>query len=120
MTRVVVYVSDFELGTRIADTVTVLEKEAIFPPQWEIGDGSLYDDAILVIVDLNEEKQKPFELVKRIRETCPELHVAGIVSRLQKEVHSRAKAAGCTWILPRSSFVRNLSTFLESGGAEPD
>lgn len=120
MSRVVVYVSDFELGTRIADTVAGLEKEAIFPPAWEIDDESLYDDSILVIVDLNEERQKPFELVKRIRKTFPELHVAGIVSRLQKEIHSRAKAAGCNWILPRSSFVRNISTLLERGGTEPD
>ncbi|MEE9166850.1 MAG: hypothetical protein V3U24_05230 [Candidatus Neomarinimicrobiota bacterium] len=113
MSRVVVWVSDFEMGTRIADAVTSLGEEAVFPQDRERSEQSLYEDAVLVIIDLSERARNALELVRSVRKNHPELRLVGIVSRVRKKIHTQGKEAGCDWVLPRSSLVRNLSTLLE-------
>ena len=59
MTKVALFIRDFELGTRIADSLTARGDECVFPDtEFENS-----QDAKVVIVDLDEVDQKPMDLI---------------------------------------------------------
>jgi len=120
MSNVVVFVRDFELGTRIADVVVAHGKEPVFPMDHGPIDQNLSEDTVLVILDLSDSKYHPLDLIRTIRENYPDLSIVGFLSQIQKRLLTEAREAGCTWVLPRSSFVQNLPTLLEKGGIEPE
>jgi len=118
MFKVMIFVGDFELGTRIADVIVAHGKEPIFPADQVLFDITISEDTVLVILDLNNHKYEPLNLIKKIRENYPDIPIVGFLTQVQKHLLIEAKEAGCDWVLPRSSFVQNLPTILEKGGIE--
>lgn len=118
MTKVAVFVRDFEMGTRIADVAVALGKEPVFPADLPPADQVLPRDTFMVILDLSDKEYWPLELVRTIRRENPELPIVGFVSQVQKQFHSEARDAGCNWVLPRSSLIQNLPTLIEKGGPD--
>lgn len=116
MSEVVIFVRDFELGTRIAKVISANGKEPVFPAGQENFENNISEETQLLILDLNDDRYKPIELIGTIRKKYPDLPVIGFLSQVQKRLHNEAREAGCAWVLPRSSFVKNLSTILEKGG----
>ena len=112
MTKVALFIRDFELGTRIADSLAARGDECVFPDT-ESGDSQ---DAKVVIVDLDEVDQKPMDLVRKLVSESSEMSVVGCAGRVSKGLMDEAKEAGCRWVFPKSSLVRNLSAVVESGG----
>jgi hypothetical protein len=43
-----------------------------------------------------------------------DIQIIGYMKQVQKEYHEKFKTAGCSVILPKSSLVKNLSTFIKS------
>lgn len=113
MPNVVVFVSDFELGTRIADAVSRQGYQVSFPGDNARGVEEISQDTSLTIIDLDDETYGPMDLIRRIRERYPDLPIVGFLSRVRKRLHHQARDAGCTWVLPRSSLVQNLPTLIE-------
>lgn len=70
----------------------------------------------LVIVDLNA-RQGGVAAVEQLRAAGNTLPVIAFLSHVQVELAERAKAAGCTLVLPRSKFTQQLAEILR--GAEP-
>jgi DNA-binding NarL/FixJ family response regulator len=65
----------------------------------------------LVIVDLNA-RGAPLQAIERACATAPELRLIAFLSHVQTELAQQARAAGCTQVMPRSQFTRDLATIL--------
>lgn len=62
----------------------------------------------LVVVDLNA-RQSPVEAIAAMRARRAELRVIGFFSHVQTELAQRARDAGCTEVMPRSRFTKELA-----------
>jgi len=67
----------------------------------------------LVIIDLNA-RSSPVATIEHLHATQKELRVVAFLSHVQTELAAMARAAGCTDILPRSVFTRNIAAILET------
>jgi DNA-binding NarL/FixJ family response regulator len=67
----------------------------------------------LVIVDLNARNQ-PVATIEEIRATHKELRVLAFLSHVQTELAAQARAAGCSEVMPRSTFTQNLAAILQA------
>lgn len=114
MAEIVVYAKDFKLGTKTAEIAAQFEKEIIFPEQKDVSD-EINAGTIIVIVDLDDDHQQTLLLVKKIRHSFPAVPIVGILTRVQKSTHDRARESGCTLVLPKFSFIKNLTILIEKG-----
>ncbi len=64
----------------------------------------------LVIVDLNARGS--IEAIEKLRAAGNTLPVIAFLSHVQVELAERARAAGCTEVMPRSKFTRELAEIL--------
>jgi CheY-like chemotaxis protein len=62
----------------------------------------------LVVVDLNA-RQSPMEVIAVVRAGGTEIRVIGFFSHVQTELAQRARDAGCTEVMPRSKFTKELA-----------
>ena len=62
----------------------------------------------LVVVDLNA-RQSPLEVIPLLRTRAPNIPVVAFLSHIQTELASRARDAGCTEVMPRSKFTKDLA-----------
>jgi DNA-binding NarL/FixJ family response regulator len=65
----------------------------------------------LVIVDLNA-RGTPLQAIEKVRAAHPGLPLIAFLSHVQTDLAQQARAAGCTQVLPRSQFTRDLATIL--------
>ena len=65
----------------------------------------------LVIVDLNA-RGTPLQAIERVCAGSPGLPLIAFLSHVQTELAEKARAAGCTQVMPRSQFTRELATIL--------
>jgi CheY-like chemotaxis protein len=65
----------------------------------------------LVIVDLNA-KAGGVEAVEKLRAAGIEPPVVAFLSHVQVDLAERARAAGCSEVMPRSKFTQNLAAIL--------
>jgi len=65
----------------------------------------------LIVIDLNA-RGNPFGAIEIAKSDAPDLPVIGFLSHVQTELAEKARAAGCTEVMPRSKFTRDLATIL--------
>ncbi len=65
----------------------------------------------LVLVDLNA-RQGPLEGIARLKAAGNAAPIIGFFSHVQTELAERARAAGCSQVLPRSQFSAKLAEIL--------
>jgi DNA-binding NarL/FixJ family response regulator len=65
----------------------------------------------LVIVDLNA-RGAPLQAIEKVRAGHPGLPLIAFLSHVQTDLAQQARMAGCTQVLPRSQFTRDLATIL--------
>ncbi len=73
-------------------------------------------DSAVVVVDLNIASADPLEVVRALRAQRPAVPVIGYGSHVQANLLAQARAAGCTTVLTRSVFVRQLPRLLAPEG----
>ena len=71
----------------------------------------------LVIVDLNA-RNAPLDAVARLQSTSRGIPLVAFLSHVQTDLAERARAAGCTEVMPRSQFSRELATILSRAKSE--
>lgn len=62
----------------------------------------------LVVVDLNA-RQSPMEVIAAVCARLAGIRVIGFFSHVQTELAQRARDAGCTEVMPRSKFTKELA-----------
>ena len=71
----------------------------------------------LVVVDLNA-RVDAMEAIQRVRAADGSIPLIGFLSHVQVELAERARAAGCSNVMPRSKFTRELATILRQVKSE--
>lgn len=103
------FIKDFELGTRVSTKLTELESTFEFCEK----STDLSKKTKLVIIDLDNEDMGNEFFIHQMATNRKDIQIVGYMKRVLKEHHEKFKTAGCSVILPRSSLVKNLSTFIE-------
>jgi DNA-binding NarL/FixJ family response regulator len=67
----------------------------------------------LVIVDLNV-RSGALSAIERVRAEKSDVRMVGFLSHVQTDLAAQARAAGCSEVMPRSSFTQNLAAILGS------
>ena len=113
MGRAVALMDDLFFQMKVAETAKQLGVELKVATTGEALLSLLDPPTKLVIIDLNA-RGNPVATIEHVRATQKELRVVAFLSHVQTELAAMAKAAGCTEILPRSLFTRNLAAILET------
>jgi|SRR5579863_1025959 len=67
----------------------------------------------LVIIDLNlNGKSNPLDAVAHMHASGRAIPLIGFLSHVQVDLAERARAAGCSDVMPRSKFTENMATIL--------
>jgi CheY-like chemotaxis protein len=72
----------------------------------------------LIVVDLNAHAD-PLDAVRRVHTQAREIPLIGFLSHVERDLAERARAAGCSEVMPRSKFTQNLATILSRVKSEP-
>jgi CheY-like chemotaxis protein len=62
----------------------------------------------LIVVDLNA-RQSPLDAISALRQRNQNIPIVAFLSHVQTELASRARDAGCTEVMPRSKFTKELA-----------
>jgi DNA-binding NarL/FixJ family response regulator len=111
MGRVVALMDDLFFQMKLAETAKQLGVEVKVASNGEALMGLMEPQPRLVIVDLNSRAQ-PLQAVEILRAANKEIRIIGFLSHVQRELATRAQAAGCNEVIPRSSFTQNLAALL--------
>jgi DNA-binding NtrC family response regulator len=65
----------------------------------------------LIVVDLNA-RSGAFEALERLQASADKTPLIAFLSHVQVDLAVRARAAGCSDVMPRSKFTQNLATIL--------
>lgn len=112
MARIVAFVDDLFFQAKMLETARQLGIE-----MKTCSNGSALvseikkDNPRLIIVDLNA-RQSPIDAIEQLQSEGIDAPIVGFLSHVQKELAERAKAAGCTEVMPRSVFTQRLATIL--------
>ena len=117
---VTAYVKGFKIATEIAKISAHLGKNIVFPNSFSLSPDDITANTELVIVDLDNKEENLLNFVSQIRSHYPDIIIVGFLTHVKKRFHSEAREAGCTWILPRTSFVMNLPSLIENKTVEID
>jgi len=113
MGRAVALMDDLFFQMKVAETAKQLGVDFKVATTGEALMSLLDPPTKLVIIDLNA-RGNPLATIEHLRATQKELRVVAFLSHVQTELAAMARIAGCTDILPRSLFTRNLAAILET------
>jgi CheY-like chemotaxis protein len=120
MAKVLALVDDLFFGARIAETArhVGVELEAVSTADAlvekalaEPGSSGSAQRPTLIVVDLNA-RTDAVDALSRLQAAGNQTPVVAFLSHVQTELAERARAAGCTEVLPRSRFTQDLAAIL--------
>ncbi len=112
MTEVLLFVKKFQLGTKISEALTDLNKSVKFADSEQFGLSAINENIKLVILDLDDSTFQTVAFISGLRNLNKNMKIAGFMRIIHKETYDRLKSAGCDIILPKSSFVKNIRTLI--------
>jgi len=71
----------------------------------------------LLVVDLNA-RNAPLDAIERLKSVARGIPLVAFLSHVQVDLAERARAAGCSEVMPRSQFTRDLATILSRAKSE--
>jgi CheY-like chemotaxis protein len=112
MADALVFIDDLFFQMKILETARQLGVTAkvVTQPEALVAEAR-QDGPRLVIVDLNA-RAGGVEAVERLRAAGIGLPVVAFLSHVQVELAERARAAGCSEVMPRSKFTQQLPAIL--------
>lgn len=102
------FIKDFELGTKVSAKLTELDSTFEFYEK----SADIPEKTKLLIVDLDHEETGNEFFIHQLATNRNEVKIIGFLKQVLKDKHDKFKTAGCSVILPKSSLVKNLSTFI--------
>ena len=113
MSRVVALMDDLFFQMKLAETAKQLGVEVKVATNGDALMGLMTGAPKLVIVDLNARSQ-PLQAIEKVRQNNKDVRVVAFLSHVQTQLAAQAQAAGCTEVLPRSTFTQNLAAILKA------
>jgi DNA-binding NarL/FixJ family response regulator len=111
MARAVGYMDDLFFQMKIAETAKQLGIEFKVASNLSGLNDLLDPPTRLLIVDLNA-RSNPIATIQSVCATHKDLRLLAFFSHVQTDLAAQARAAGCTEIMPRSTFTQNLAIIL--------
>jgi DNA-binding NarL/FixJ family response regulator len=112
--EIILYLRDFEYGTKISEKLSVMEKSIIFAESKIQVEQFLDEKTRVIIVDLDDKEINAPEMIAYITYKHPEVKTIGYMKKVYNQSHGDLKALGCKIILPKSSFIKNLLSVIEN------
>ena len=106
--KVGLFITDFEFGTKVAEKLSELESNFEFCETYS----DIPSDAQLLIADLDDNEIGNEKFIQQLAGENKNLRIIGIMKQVQKDQHTVFKIAGCSMILPKSSLIKNIATFI--------
>lgn len=103
------FIKDFELGTKVSAKLTELDSTFEFYEK----SADISEKTKLLIIDLDHEETGNEFFIHQLATNQNDVKIIGFLKQVLKEKHDKFKTAGCSVILPKSSLVKNLSTFID-------
>lgn len=114
MAEFILYIRDFEYGTKISGKLSAMGKSIIFAESKMQVEQFHDEETQVIIVDLDDKKINAPEMIAYITYKYPEVKIIGYMKKVYKQSHGDLKALGCKIILPKSSFMKNLLSVIEN------
>jgi len=114
MAQVLLFIHDFEFGTRISDVLIRQDKSIEFIEDLKHWPEAVKPETDLCIVDLDDQDFGNVHTISLIRAGNPQLSIIGYLKITVKESQEKLKAAGCNLILTRSSLTKNIPALLKN------
>ena len=112
MANIVLFVKNFQLGTRISEALTDLNQNVKFADGEKFGLSEINESTDMAILDLDDSVFQTVAFISGLRKMNKNMKIAGYMKVIHKETYERLKASGCDIILPSSSFVKNIHTLI--------
>ncbi len=113
MADIIIFTSDFKLGTKLSESIIQLDKSVIFADNKTDWNKQVTSRTKAVIVDLDDPGYGTVSHISTLWSLNKEMIIIGVMTRVQKLLHDKLRSAGCGFILPRSSLVKNLPSLLK-------
>tara|TARA_S200000501_G_scaffold307665_1_gene296860 strand:+ start:28 stop:372 length:345 start_codon:yes stop_codon:yes gene_type:complete len=110
MDKILLFIKDFELGTKISSACVDLGYSVDFSDEKSDPD-SFKNDILLAFVDLDENVFASVGLVSELKRK--NLKVVGIMNKIKNRERSKLQSAGCEIIFPKSNVVKNIPKLLD-------
>ncbi len=109
MTEILLFIKDFELGSRVSSACVDEEKNVEFSDE-NSNPNSFPKSIRLAIVDMDEEAFSSIGLVAELKRLG--ISVVGTKSRTTNKEQSKIRFAGCDVLISKSSLVKNVSSLI--------
>lgn len=118
MGRVLALVDDLFFRAKIVETARHADVElACFATPQDLVDEALAKPPALVIIDLNAG-DNPLQSIEQLARGNS-MPLIAFLSHVQTDLAERARQAGCTEVMPRSQFSKELPTILARAKLAP-
>ncbi|MCL6565789.1 MAG: response regulator [Acidobacteriia bacterium] len=113
MAAVVALLDDLFFRARVQETArhAGITVEFVSTPE-ALAERARQASARLYLIDLNA-RGNPLDAIARLRTQDSHTPVVGFLAHVQGELAERARSAGCSVVLPRSQFTRELPGLLQ-------
>ena len=109
MPEVLLFIKDFELGSKVSSACVDLNKNVEFSDERTDPD-SFSKSVRLAIVDMDENVFHSIGLVAELKRLG--ISVIGTKNKISNKEQSKIKLAGCDMLIPKSSLVKNIPSFI--------
>ncbi|MGY8751742.1 MAG: hypothetical protein ACKVHA_00595 [Fidelibacterota bacterium] len=109
MPEVLLFIKDFELGSRISSVCIDFEKDVEFSDE-TTDPMDFSTKAKLAVIDMDEKVFSSVGLISELKRHG--LKIVGTMKKINNKENSKLKSAGCDIIISKSSLVKNMPTLL--------
>jgi hypothetical protein len=103
------FIKDFEFGIKISEKLSEFELSFDFCDT----PSDIMDETQLLIVDLDDINNGDAHFIRQLSEKNNNARIIGFMKQVLKDQHTIFKKAGCNMILPKSSLIKNIETFID-------
>jgi DNA-binding NtrC family response regulator len=112
MAHVLALIDDIFFQTKLFETAKQIGVEVRACATPDALDAEIAREApSLVVIDLNSNAN-PLDAVARVQASGRRIPMIGFLSHVQIDLAERARAVGCSDVMPRSKFTQNMATIL--------
>lgn len=109
MPEILLFIKDFELGSRISSACVDNGKEVEFSDE-NTDSKNFSTNLKLAFVDMDEKVFLSVGLVSALKRHG--IKVIGIMKKISNHENKKLKSAGCDIIIPKSSLMKNIPSLL--------
>ena len=105
MSKVILFVKDFELGTKLSSACIDYDYQIEFTD--ETTDPSNFSPEVkLAIIDMDEQVFSSIGLIAALKRK--NIKIVGTMTKINNKNHSKLQSAGCDIILAKASLIKNI------------